>query len=140
MFYYEARKKQLNYLIDKVVDYINSLNIDPNNIGFVIIIIHYLLIIFITTFLVFGKINNYYYFSFSVFLFSILINLYFNCCPVLKVERKLINEPNWAGLYEVLRLFNIEPNTKNIKTSFWSLCFILMAVVSFKKYLNTIFS
>jgi len=140
MFYYEARKKQVNYLIDKILDYINSLNIDSNTIGFGIIIIHYLLIIFIATYLVFGKNNKYYYISLSIFLFSILINLYFNCCPVLKIERKLINEPKWAGLYEILRFFNIEPNTNNIKISFWSLCIILLTVVSFKKYLNTIFS
>ena len=140
MFYYEARKKQLNYLIDKTLEYIETLNVDPNNVGFAIIMIHYLLIIFIVSYLTIGKINKYYYLSFSIFLFSILINLYFNCCPVLKVERKLINEPKWAGLYELLRFLNIEPNTKNIKNSFWTLCFILMVTVCFKKYLNTIFS
>lgn len=140
MFYYEARRKQLNYLIDKTLEYIETLNVDPNNVGFAIIMIHYLLIIFIVSYLTIGKINKYYYLSFSIFLFSILINLYFNCCPVLKVERKLINEPKWAGLYELLRFLNIEPNTKNIKNSFWTLCFILMVTVCFKKYLNTIFS
>ncbi len=138
MFYYEARRKQLYYFIDKIIEYLNSLHIDSNTLGFTIILFHYLLVISIVIYLIFGKENKYYYVSLFLFLFSIFSNLYFNCCPILKIERILINEPNWAGLYEVLRFLNINPNTQNIQITFWSLCLIVITTVAFKKYLKLI--
>ena len=57
MFYYEARRKQLYYFIDKIIEYLNSLHIDSNTLGFTIILFHYLLVISIVIYLIFSLLN-----------------------------------------------------------------------------------
>jgi len=140
MFYYEARRKQLQYLLNHMLEYLKKIPLDSNTIGFLVILIHYFFMTFIIGYLLFGPTNKYYLLSISILLFSLFINIYFYCCPILKLERILIEEPEWAGVYELLKFIYIEPTSRNIKITFWLSAFLLVNIIIFKKVFKKLLS
>jgi hypothetical protein len=140
MFYYEARRKQLQYLLNQMLEYLNKIPLDSNTKGFLVILVHYFSMTFIVGYLVFGPTNKYYLLSMSILLFSLFINIYFHCCPILKLERILIEEPKWAGFYELLKFVYIEPTSTNIKITFWFSAFLLVNIIIFKKVFKKLLS
>ena len=140
MFYYESRRKQLQYLLSQMLEYLNKIPLESETIGFLIILIHYFSMTFIVCYLLFGPTNKYYLLSISILLFSLFINIYFHCCPILKLERILIKEPKWAGFYELLKFIYIEPSSTNIKITFWLSAFLLVNIIVFKKVFKKLLS
>lgn len=140
MFYYESRRKQLQYLLSQMLEYLNKIPLESETIGFFIILIHYFSMTFIVCYLLFGPTNKYYLLSISILLFSLFINIYFHCCPILKLERILIKEPKWAGFYELLKFIYIEPSSTNIKITFWLSAFLLVNIIVFKKVFKKLLS
>lgn len=140
MFYYEARRKQLQYLLNQMLEYLNKIPLDSNTIGFLVILTHYFSMTFIVCYLLFGPTNKYYLLSMSILLFSLFINIYFHCCPILKLERILIEEPKWSGFYELLKFIYIEPTSTNIKITFWLSAFLLVNIIIFKKVFKKLLS
>jgi hypothetical protein len=123
-----------------MLEYLKKIPLDSNTIGFLVILIHYFFMTFIIGYLLFGPTNKYYLLSISILLFSLFINIYFYCCPILKLERILIEEPEWAGVYELLKFIYIEPTSRNIKITFWLSAFLLVNIIIFKKVFKKLLS
>lgn len=140
MFYYESRRKQLQYLLNQMLEYLNKIPLDSDTLGFFIILIHYFFMTLIVTYLLFGPTDKYYLLSIIIILFTLFINIYFHCCPILKLERMLIKEPKWSGIYELLKIIYIEPTSKNIKITFWLFSFFLVNIIIFKKVFKKLLS
>ena len=136
MFDYESRKKQLNYFLSKTINILDKMSMDNNSIGFILYCIHYSTVIVTIIYLLIYKKGKLYYFLLGLTAFGLFINLYFNCCPVLKIERKLFNDDEWGGIYEILRIINIEPTTKNIKKSFLLLIILVTIILGYKHFIH----
>ena len=122
-FSYKYKKKMsdvfTNWCFDKLKDI--------PYIEYITILIHSLFIILLT-FIVFycKKQSILFKIALIILILLVLINKYFDACPITRLERKLLKNKKWFGFpYNyIFDLFNIEINKFRVALMFWSICFI----------------
>ena len=109
---------------------IQPCNIDNKTKGIILILLHNISILLIVIYIVVGPIN-YIYYTVIIFLIIIfIINILYKGCPLIKIERKYINNNKWYGAYHLLELIGIKPNKSNI----FFLSYMWVFVLSFFIY------
>ena len=125
IFSYKYRRQLDRKLVDYTYDKLKNIP----NIAYVIIIIHTIFILFCFTTLLFcNKHNLFYNISLCILILMIIINYYFDACPITQVERKLLNNKNWYGFpYNIIfNILNIKITKNRVAAIFWSFIFILL--------------
>tara|TARA_Y100000389_G_C17466422_1_gene526067 strand:- start:179 stop:661 length:483 start_codon:yes stop_codon:yes gene_type:complete len=139
-------KEEKKERITKLINFIEkiSINFTDNKsvIGYIIFIIHYILIALIFAYTIFNKITVVsYIILFSIVVCSSLVNLYYGSgCTLVRLERHFFNNKEWFGPTTIFyKIFNISTTIENKHISerlsiiFW-LCFIIF--LSYKLYLT----
>uniref|UniRef100_A0A6C0KIV9 DUF2784 family protein n=1 Tax=viral metagenome TaxID=1070528 RepID=A0A6C0KIV9_9ZZZZ len=137
LFNLENNRKLLYQFLDYFYDFFDHLKLNNVWIGFIISFLHYSIITFIIIYFIIGPINSLYYFLIFFSSLLILINIIFNCCPLIKLERKLFDNKQWYGIYEYeFKLLHIPLTRKNIKISYYLKILVLLIVLFFRLYWN----
>lgn len=135
LFNLENNKQLLCQFIDYFYDFFNQWNLNNAWIGFIVSFLHYSIITFIIIYFMIGPINTFYYLLIIFSLLLILINILFNCCPLIKLERKLFDNKQWYGIYEYeFKLLGIPLTKKYIKLSYYLKIVFLILVLFFRLY------
>jgi len=81
--------------------------------------------------------TNTFHFKISVLLWAMIVlsNVYFVGSFPIRLEKKLLREVSWDGIYEVLPYFNIPKTKQNIQTTFHLSCLLTYYIILFKIYL-----
>ena len=84
-----------------------------------------------------NKNTLYFKLYFGLLIFMILINKYFNACPITRLERKLLKNNNWYGFpYNFFfDLFNIKISKFRVAVVFWSISLLLLFICFYKIYI-----
>jgi hypothetical protein len=102
MFSLNQRKKHTNIIIKTTKESLYKLTKNNKLSGFLLVIIHWLLVGIPLIYILFGKVNTLYYIlSFLVYLVCAL-HLYFKGCILTRIERKLFETTEWWGPWIVL--------------------------------------
>ena len=94
----------------------NNLTQDNKISGYIIIIIHIIIVIFEIIYSIFGTVNILYILLLSfTFTIHFYIFIYYggNGCILTRIERHLLNDKNWFGIFTIINIFfniNIEKN------------------------------
>ena len=118
LFSYKYRRK----LDKKIVNYTYDKLKNIPNIAYIIITIHTIFILYTFTVLfTYDKNSRAYYVCFTFLTLMILINYYFDACPITQLERMLLKNRNWYGFpYNlVFALLNLEINKYRVAIMFW---------------------
>jgi len=106
-------------------------------ISYIIIFIHSLFIILLTFTVFFcNKQSILFKLSFILLILVILINKYFDACPITRLERKLLKNKKWFGFpYNyIFDLFNIPINKFRVAVVFWCYVFFNLLFCYYKIY------
>lgn len=114
---------------------LNNLYFKPNYYyAFILIVIHYSIILlpiigyFKTESLILKQVIIIYMLMIG------LINIYFKGCPLIRIERKLLNHKSWIGIHEYLRVMGIKSPSKRLIELITILGFIIIFVAFYYTY------
>ena len=110
----------------------NLFNLKKSTKGLTLIIIHYLTILSILFYLIFGKVNMLFYFITVFLVFVFIINIIYKGCPLIRLERKYINNKEWYGIYHSYELINIKPNKNNMKLFSYSSFILFTSIIIYR--------
>ena len=102
MFSLKNRKYNTNKILEKSKEILYRLN--PNNTfnGFIVLFIHWTLVIFSLYIIFFGEIDYKFYISVLIWIIIFIFHFYFNGCIFTRLERCLWNTKNWSGPWSLL--------------------------------------
>ena len=103
-------------------------------LGYILFLIHNLFIFSLTTYLLIGNINTYYYFGIITWSIIMILQFLNNGCFLLNIERKLFESNAYGGIWEhVLPLFvkKNDPNKKQKKKNIIRTVGILFYLIIF---------
>jgi hypothetical protein len=123
-------------LFNKIENILNVITRHPEHTFWIITLLHYnlSLIIFLQIFLFPAKRFE---FKFGVFFWSLMMfgNILFNGSFFIRLEKHLLRERSWSGIYEILPYCNISKTEKNIRRVFNYTSLITYYVILGKIYL-----
>ena len=134
LFSYKYKRKLDKKLIDYVYDKINHIPY----IAYIVIFFHAMFFIsLLTVVCICNKNTLYFKLYFGLLIFMILINKYFDACPITRLERKLLKNNNWYGFpYNFFfDLFNIKISKFRVAVVFWSISLLLLFICFYKIYI-----
>ena len=132
-----TNKNEIENTFFKKID--NNLNFifrdEEYSFWFIVLFHNFLLVSIFLSIILFNKKT----FKFKLaFLFFIIYSLFFiisNGDPIINLERFILKNNNWFGIYESLDLFNIPKTKRNINFSFFSLIIIFYYIIIFKIFI-----
>jgi len=107
----DTRKQHTTYVIQTYNKFLDKITKNKNvklNITF---FFHSLFVIIPLFILIFSSIDIYFYISFILWILIVLLHFYFNSCIFVRIERELMEDKTWKGiwtyLFNTLEYFNI---------------------------------
>lgn len=132
IFSLENRKKNTNLLSNFIIEKLNKLTNSNSTYSFYILILFHYIIVFIP-FLYFYfsfKIDYKFYISIIIIFFIFAFHFYFNGCILIRTERKILNDKNWYGIWNILfiplQMIGVEINSKLINNIF--ICYGIITI------------
>ena len=123
-------------LFNKIEKNLNLITRHPEHTFWIITLLHYnlSLIVFLLIFLFPANTET---FKFGVALWSMMMftNIIFNGSFLIRLEKHLLRERSWSGIYEILPYCNISKTEKNIRKVFRYTSLITFYVILGKIYL-----
>jgi hypothetical protein len=123
-------------LFNKIEKNLNLITRHPEHTFWIIALLHYnlSLIVFLQIFLFPANTET---FKFGVALWSMMMftNILFNGSFLIRLEKYLLRERSWSGIYEILPYCNISKTKKNIRKVFHYTSLITLYVILGKIYL-----
>jgi len=123
-------------IFNKIEKILNVITRHPEHTFWIIALLHYnlSLIIFLQIFLFPANTEN---FKFGVALWSLMMfgNIIFNGSFFIRLEKYLLREKSWEGIYEMLPYCNISKTKENIRKVFHYTSLITYYVILGKIYL-----
>jgi len=123
-------------LFNKIENILNVITRHPEHTFWIITLLHYnlSLIIFLQIFLFPAKRFE---FKFGVFFWSLSMfaNILFNGNFFIRLEKHLLRERSWNGIYEILPLLKIPNTRKNMNKVFYYFSLITFYIILAKIYL-----
>lgn len=125
-----------NLFFKKIEKILNFIFRDKEYSFWFVVLIHnfFLLSIFLSIIL-FNKKTFKFKLAFLFFIFYFLFFCISNGDPIIKLERFIIGNNSWIGIYESLELFNIPKTKRNINFTFFSLTIIFYYISIFKIFI-----
>lgn len=123
-------------LFNKIEKNLNLITRHPEHTFWIITLLHYnlSLIFFLCIFLFPAKRFE---FKFGVFFWSLSMfaNIFFNGNFLIRLEKHLLRERSWNGIYEILPLLKIPNTRKNMNKVFYYYSLITFYIILSKIYL-----
>ena len=123
-------------LFNKIEKNLNVITRHPEHTFWIISFLHYnlSLIVFLQIFLY--PANNI-YFKFGVFFWCLMMfaNIFYNGSFLIRLEKHLLRERSWNGIYEILPLLKIPNTRKNMNKVFYYFSLITFYIILAKIYL-----
>jgi len=122
-------------LFNKIEKYLNVITKHPEHTFWIISLLHYnLSLIILLQIFLFPA--NHIYFKFGVLFWSLMsVNILFNGNLLIRLEKYLLREKSWEGIYEMLPYCNISKTKENIRKVFHYTSLITYYVILGKIYL-----
>ena len=102
MFTLTQRKKHTQLIIKNTQQMLYQLTQNDKQSGFIVVIFHWLIIGMPLLYLLFGKVNTLYYLLAGLAYVVYALQIYFNGCILARIERRLLDTPQWWGPWLVL--------------------------------------
>jgi hypothetical protein len=102
MFTLHQRKKHTNFLVKNTQQSLYKITGNDKISGFVVVIIHWLIIGLPLIYILFGKVNIFYYILSSLVYVIYCLQIYFNGCILARIERHLFKTTEWWGPWIIL--------------------------------------
>jgi hypothetical protein len=131
----ETRKKHTSYLTRSVSNFLEYFTSNDEIKAYIIIFIHYLIVVPPMFYLIFGKVDKLFYVFILLWVIIFSLHFYFNGCIFIRIERELLKDKDWRGqwtpVFFVLKKFNIEPTTGLINNIFicWGILVSLLILL-----------
>lgn len=125
----------MNKTFNNIEKILNLIFQDKEHSFFFITLLHYNL-----SLIVFSQIflfpSNHYYFKLGVFFWSLMMlsNIFFNGSFFIRLEKHILREKSWDGIYEILPYLNISKTKKNIRKTFHYVSLIIYYTILIKIY------
>lgn len=125
-FSLDNRKKNTKIICNNIILFLNNItNNITNNKRYtflILILIHYFIVLIPFYFVIFSKIDYKFYISIILVFLIFILHFYFNGCIFIRVERKLLNDKNWYGIWNIifipLKYLGFEINSNLINNIF----------------------
>lgn len=101
-FKLEQRKKNTQLCIDYIKNILNKITNNTTHSAYLLITLHYIFIIFVVYYSLFGKINLIFYLSVFSIILIFIFHFYFNGCIFIRTEKQLLNYDKWYGIWGLL--------------------------------------
>jgi hypothetical protein len=112
----DERKKNTQLCINYIKNILGMITHNNIHSAYLLIIFHYIFIIFIIYYSLFGKINLIFYLSVFSIILIFIFHFYFNGCIFIRTEKQLLNYDKWYGVWGLLFIplknMGVDINTK----------------------------
>jgi len=141
MFFYNmyniTNKNEIENTFFKKIDHnLNFIFRDKEySFWFVTLIHNFLLVSIFLSIILFNK--KTFKFKFAILFYFLYFILFYisNGDPIINLERFILKNNSWFGIYESLELFNIPKTKRNINFTFFSLTIIFYYIIIFKIFI-----
>jgi len=141
MFFYNmyniTNKNEVeNIFFKKIAHNLNFIFRDKEySFWFVTLIHNFLLVSIFLSIILFNK--KTFKFKFAILFYFLYFILFYisNGDPIINLERFILKNNSWFGIYESLELFNIPKTKRNINFTFFSLTIIFYYIIIFKIFI-----
>jgi len=132
-----TKKKEIeNTFFKKIDKNLNFIFRDKEySFWFVTLIHNFLLVSIFLSIILFNKKTFKFKFAILFFIFYFLFFYISNGDPIINLERFILKNNSWFGIYESLELFNIPKTKRNINFTFFSLTIIFYYIIIFKIFI-----
>lgn len=139
MFSLNQRKKHTNMIIHHTQKTLYNITKNNRLSGFLLVIIHWVIIGIPVLYLLFGKVNTLYYILTYLAYVVYTLHLYFKGCILSRIERKLFETTEWWGpwivLFKPLEYIGIYMNT-NLANKIINCGILVLTIVILYKMSN----
>jgi len=97
IFNLNERKKHIKLIIVLCEKFKEKLGLNNTYFGFLIIVIHILLVGLSVLYLILGNVNKNYFIFIIFWILLLFFHFYFNGCFLTRIERHFLNDDNWYG-------------------------------------------
>jgi hypothetical protein len=134
----ETRKRHTKQIIKNYGLFLEKITKNKTLKIYITYLIHILIVIFPLFIIVFKRIDLYFYISVILWILIMCFHFYFNGCIFIRIERELMEDKTWKGiwtpLFYILNIFNVE-TTSNLANSIFICWGILLTMFIFLKLL-----
>ena len=118
-------------LIDRIVSVFSS---DDYTKGILIAVPHYLAMLVIIVYIVFGEVSHLYYGVVAFLLFVFITNVIYRGCILIKCERRYFGNKEWYGGYEVMRWLGIPIDDASVKVYYGLYVLMVAGIIGVRLY------
>ena len=101
-FSLEERKQHTKVIIEKTTNFLYNFTNNNTLSGFILVLIHWILISLLLIYLIIGEINTLYYICCLLWLIIFSLHYYFKGCILTRIERSLWKADDWWGPWIIL--------------------------------------
>lgn len=133
-----SKKMEFQQLFFEKTTYLLNLIFRDNELSFWIMTwFHHIVCSLVLLFIILAPTSSIQFkLSIIFYFFWIIFNYFFNGCIFIRLERFILNDDSWFGLFHTLELFNIQITKKNINKTFFSLSIIIYYIILFKIFIT----
>ena len=115
----KRRKEHTEKLSTFISSLLNKITFDDSKMsGFLLFLIHWIIIGVPTMYILFGEVNVMFFVSCIIYVIVFLLHLYFGGCILTRIERKLWDTKTWYGpwtfLFLILESIGVEMSDKRM--------------------------
>jgi hypothetical protein len=137
----ETRKRHTELIIDYVRQKMFRLTGNDAVSGYIIFILHHVIVCLSFTYILVGEINWLFYLIFAAWIAAFNVHLYFNGCILTRLERALWNTRDWSGtlawMFSPASKTDVEM-TPNLVNNIFICCGIVVFMVGFLRFLYSL--
>jgi len=131
-----TKKDTENTYFKKIDKYLNIIFRDKEySFWFVALIHNFFLVSIFLSIILFNKKTFKFKLAILFFIFYFLFFYISNGDPIINLERFILKNNSWFGIFESLELFNIPKTKQNINFTFFSLTIIFYYIIIFKIFI-----
>jgi hypothetical protein len=136
MYNITKKNTEENTFFKKIDNNLNFIFRDKEySFWFVTLIHNFFLISIFLSIILFNKKTFKFKLAILFFIFYFLFFYISNGDPIINLERFILKNNSWFGIYESLELFNIPKTKRNINFTFFSLTIIFYYIIIFKIFI-----
>ncbi len=136
IFNLNERKKHIKHIITLCEKFKEKLGLNNTYFGFLIIVIHILLVGLSVLYLILGNVNKIYFIFIIFWILLLFFHFYFNGCFLTRIERHYLKDDKWYGPPTIPFLLVGYPISKQEANNFIYICsFIITTTIMVKLFL-----
>jgi hypothetical protein len=134
----EIRKRNTEFIIKEATDFFNLFIPNKKTVGILLVLLHNVVGLFVLLYMVIFKDIDILFYVCLIFSIGIsCMHFYFNGCILIRLERELLDDKKWCGVWTILfnfleKFFNIKMNTKLANNIFICVMILLYCSIFIK--------